>query len=414
MKKYLSVLTSLAATAIVIGQGTISFSNRFGNIVNAPVFDSNGVPLDGPGWRAGLYEGETMLGRWAPFRTGTGAGYWNPNPDSTRSASVVPGAEAVLTVRVWEASGGDSYAQALAAGKRVGQSAPFSVTTGGAGSPPTLPARLVNLRSFSVGATPSVAPSAPGLLVWQHQDGTLGHWALQENGEAQTYEFYNSGRPVDPAWRLVGAGDVNGDRDRDLVFSHEQGSLALWFMQRDKLLRSLVLARPGSLDASWQPVAFGDLDGDQKADIIWQRENAAVKTSFMHADGFRETRDLEPGRPTDARWRIAGTGSFDEDSFQDILWQHRDGTLAVWHMNGAKLTHAEFLSPSSPGAGWRLRAVTDVNHDSHADLIFQHEDGTLGVWMMSRARMTSARVIASRPGGSGWSLMGPWNQSAGF
>jgi len=157
MKKLLTIAALVLAVYGAQAQGTVNFNNRVTGVVDQPVFDVGGTTkLDGAGFLAGLYEGTTLLGTAVPFRSGTGAGYWNPAPDGTRSSLVTAaGGTATLTVKAWEASGGATYAAALAAGKKTGSSAPFTVVLGGAGSPPSLPADMASFKSFSLVPEPS-------------------------------------------------------------------------------------------------------------------------------------------------------------------------------------------------------------------------------------------------------------------
>lgn len=129
----------------------------------APVFDVGGVVrLEGAAYLAQLFAGPNVdsLQPWgdtaSPFRTGTGAGFWNPGTDFVRIVgNVAPGQAATIVVRAWEAAGGTSFDAAKAAGAKWGESTPFTVTTGGFGSPPSLPAPLAGLTSFSLVPEPS-------------------------------------------------------------------------------------------------------------------------------------------------------------------------------------------------------------------------------------------------------------------
>ena len=162
MKKLLTVAALLVAAYATQAQGTVNFNNRVSGVVDAPVFDVGGTTkLDGAGFSAGLYEGDTLVGAAVPFRTGAGAGYWNPVGGADRTTSVAAGANATLTVRAWEASGGATYAAAVAAGKKAGKSDAFTVATGGAGAPPSLPSNLAGLKSFQL-------LSRPGMSFWSH------------------------------------------------------------------------------------------------------------------------------------------------------------------------------------------------------------------------------------------------------
>jgi hypothetical protein len=127
------------------------------------VLDVDGTTrLEGTAYWAQLFagiDGSSLAAYGDPlnFRTGAGAGFFNTTGVDTSRAigTVAPGAVATVEVRAWEAAGGTSYDAALAGGFKTGASAQIAVTTGGAGSPPSLPANLVGLTSFSLVPEPS-------------------------------------------------------------------------------------------------------------------------------------------------------------------------------------------------------------------------------------------------------------------
>jgi hypothetical protein len=170
LKKTLSAVVALglASTASVLAQGTVSFNNRVLDtdgvtfLVNAPVFDSNGTTLlAGAAYMAALYAGPddqslAQVGAAVVFRTGTREGYVDiTSPDRTIS-TVAAGGSARIQIRAWEAAGGATYEAALAGGFKTGVSGTISVTTGGSGNPPSLPANLIGLQSFNLVPEPSV------------------------------------------------------------------------------------------------------------------------------------------------------------------------------------------------------------------------------------------------------------------
>jgi hypothetical protein len=169
MKKLLIIAAFMAAALSTSAQGTVNFVNRITGTLDAPVFGIDGVtPLNGSGFMAQLYAGTSAdslqaVGNPAPFRTGTGAGYWNPTAaPSTEALRVVNGiaggANAFVQVVAWDVASGATYA---AAGIK-GASPVFQVALGGAGNPPSTPAVLTGLQSFSLVPEPSTI--ALGLL----------------------------------------------------------------------------------------------------------------------------------------------------------------------------------------------------------------------------------------------------------
>ncbi len=140
---------------VTFAQGTVNFVNlNSGAGLNAPVFLGDGTTkVSGAGFTAELLAGPNAASlasvATTGFLTGGGAGYFQGGVVAI--GSVAPGAIAFLQVRVFDtASGSFPFAQANIGGI-WGQSSIFSVATGGAGSPPSTPASLAGLTSFSVG-----------------------------------------------------------------------------------------------------------------------------------------------------------------------------------------------------------------------------------------------------------------------
>lgn len=168
MKKLLIAVALIAATGVqLFGQGTIDFRNRVTAAtppLNAPVYMRDGTTLLGDAnYVAQLYYSATQTGSYtpvtaaaAPFRTGAGAGYWNPGTDSTRLLTGITAGNTVwLEVRVWNSTLGATYDAARAAGSLWGESNPFSVVSGGGGVPPAVPAVMAGLTSFNLVPEPT-------------------------------------------------------------------------------------------------------------------------------------------------------------------------------------------------------------------------------------------------------------------
>lgn len=179
--------------------GTVNFANRVVlSGLDAPVYEADGVTrVAGSGMRARLWAGPSPnamqpVGDAAGFGTGATAGYWS-TPDRVRAIpGVQAGGVAYVQVRIWDGAVAAGYAEAVAAGARFGFSETFTVTTGGAGSPPSFPAELQGLESFTL-QPPLVIAQAPRggvflagetvrLTVEATGDGPLAYqW--QRNGE---------------------------------------------------------------------------------------------------------------------------------------------------------------------------------------------------------------------------------------
>lgn len=159
--KSLSLIAACAMLAsTALGQGTVKFLNRDLSLnFDQPVFDVDGTKL-GDAYVAQLLGGPSEsalapIGNPVAFRPGTGAGYWNPGADSTRTIPGVAG-DATGTFQVWAWE--SKYATldaAMAAGGKWGKSEAFTNPTGGGGTPPSLPVTISNFKSFSLIPEPS-------------------------------------------------------------------------------------------------------------------------------------------------------------------------------------------------------------------------------------------------------------------
>jgi len=175
MKKALVILSSLLVAVGAFAQGQVNFANRVVGSYDAPVFVGSltGAKADAT-YMAQLYAGPSAtslapIGAPVPFRTGAAAGYVTSS--TAVIPTVAPGAVAQVQIRAWAAAAGASYESALAANGATGQSAILAITTGGAGSPPSLPANLDGLTSFAIGGGVIPEPSVLAL-------GVLGGLAL--------------------------------------------------------------------------------------------------------------------------------------------------------------------------------------------------------------------------------------------
>jgi hypothetical protein len=100
------------------------------------------------------------------------------------------------------------------------------------------------------------------------------------------------------------------------------------------------------------------------AGIVWQNTNGLVTEWLMNGGTIASERSLAGG---DATWQMQGTGDFDGDGHDDIVWQH-GGQLVIWYMaNGVKI--AESVRPLP--ATWKLEAVGDFDGDGRADLLWR-------------------------------------------
>jgi hypothetical protein len=245
-------------------------------------------------------------------------------------------------------------------------------------------------------------------LIWERDDGYLSAWKMSGTTLAEAVSL-NPGRVSDPDWRIVGTGDLNGDGRPEIVWQHmANGSLGAWFMV-GTAVQDAVALNPGSVaSTAWRIVAVADMNGDGKADLIWQHTDGWLAIWFMDGATLVSDTLMNPQQIGGGKWKIVGAGDMNGDGKNDLIWQHADGWLSVWYMNGATMVDAVYLNPKFiAGSDWKIKGVIDINGDGKVDLIWQHTDGSLSAWLMNGVSLVDAVYFNPSKVNPIWSVVGP-------
>jgi hypothetical protein len=253
-------------------------------------------------------------------------------------------------------------------------------------------------------------------LFWQHDDGRVAAW-LVNGTTVEDARPVGPGSLADPDWRIVASGDFDADGGRDLVFQHQRdGRLAAWLMNDTVLRESRPLSPPQVADVSWKVRASADMDGDGWPDLIWQNEiSGHVGIWFMTSTWLREAQLTTPDSVSDLNWGIVGAGDMNGDGHADVVWRDQaTGKLAVWLMNGSRMTAGVYLAQYIEDMNWQLQAVSDANGDLQPDLLWQNTStGELWVWLTHHDEdrlylvRTGERFSVPRIFDNQWRIVGP-------
>jgi len=201
--------------------------------------------------------------------------------------------------------------------------------------------------------------------------------------------------------------DFNGDGSQDIILQDNGGFLAASFMSGDDVLSNSFLTPNNVGDVGWKVVSSGDFDLDGKPDLLFQHTDGYLAVWKLNGVTLASSGLLTPSSPG-AGWKAVATGDFNKDGKVDILFQHTDGTLAVWFMDGLTLTSVATLTPSNAGAGWSVVGTGDFNGDTNLDVLYQHTDGTLAVWYLTGGTnlLLPALLTPNNPGDLNWRAVG--------
>ncbi len=282
-------------------------------------------------------------------------------------------------------------------------------TAAGGGTPPAPPPPPPPPPPTSTATARKADFSSDGKadIVWQRDDGYLSVWTM--NGTDMVSAPPLNPGIVDPNWRIAATGDFNGDGKADLVWQDAGGWLAVWYMNGATMIGNELL-NPGQIPGNaWKIVGAGDVNGDGKTDLVWQHTDGWLAVWYMSGAAMVATELLNPGQIADNEWKIVGVGDFNGDTKPDLVWQHTSGWLSVWYMNGRNMVGAVYLNPAQVGdTAWKIRAVIDLNGDGKTDLIWQHmAGGSLSAWLMDGINAASIVYLNPSNVSGGWKIMGP-------
>ena len=88
-----------------------------------------------------------------------------------------------------------------------------------------------------------------------------------------------------------------------------------------------------------------------------------------------------------------GTGDFDGNGANDILFRNDAGALAMWLLN----SQGQLLGAPSPignmDALYHTEGTGDLNGDGRSDIIFRDGSGTLVEWLMNGTSLLAPQAV---------------------
>ena len=214
-------------------------------------------------------------------------------------------------------------------------------------------------------------------ILWRVGD-TVREWLGHSDGSFADNAAVNLN--PGPGVAVVGTGDFNGDGRSDVLLRLTDGTVREWLGQSDgSFLGNIahVNVNPG---AGWVVAGTGDFNGDGYSDILW-RVGDAVREWLGHSDGsFADNAavNLNPGPGV----AVVGTGDFNGDGRSDVLLRLADGTVREWlgQSDGSFVGNIAHVNVN-PGSGWHVVGTGDFNGDGMDDLLWRTSDGTVREWL---------------------------------
>ena len=248
-------------------------------------------------------------------------------------------------------------------------------------------------------------------LLWHHRvTGQIATWFMNGTNRLDV-SFLTPSMVASLDWQPVGMGDFNADSRADILWQNvSTGQLYVWFMNGTTMTDGAYLTNSLSFDTRWRVRSVTDLNRDGRPDLVLQHPvDGLIAAWLLNGTTFVDGSLLNPGFVS-PDWRVAGAGDFNADGKQDLVFQHNEGYLAVWFMDGVNRLDAAYLSPDRiVDTRWLLSGVGDVNGDGKPDLILHHTwDGVAAVWLMNGTTMLDGALF-NPPAvpDANWRIVGP-------
>ena len=136
------------------------------------------------------------------------------------------------------------------------------------------------------------------------------------------------------------------------------------------------------ITGEWNSASNCDFIRDGLTDILWRNDNGTVTNWLGQADGSFVGNYAAGVLALENAWKLVGTGDFNGDGRDDVLWRNDNGTVTNWlaTANGSFQGNYANAAYSVP-ASLQLVLTGDINGDGHDDIVWRDADGVVFDWL---------------------------------
>ena len=218
-------------------------------------------------------------------------------------------------------------------------------------------------------------------ILWRHDSGLVTNWLGNPSGGFAS-NHSNVSTNVATSWQVAGAGDFNGDGKDDILWRHDSGLITDWLGTANGSFADNYANAAANVATSWQVAGVGDFDGDGKDDILWRHDSGLISDWLGEADGGFGDNFANASANVATSWKVIGTGDFNGDGKDDILWRHDGGLITNW-LGEADGGFADNYANAAANVAtsWHIAGIGDFNGDGKDDILWRHDSGLLTNWL---------------------------------
>ena len=242
-------------------------------------------------------------------------------------------------------------------------------------------------------------------ILWRNGDGQVSNWLSQANGSFIINDA-NAFIGVPTSWHIAGTGDFNGDGRSDILWRHQSGTLSNWLGTATGGWIINDANAMSSVPNEWLVAGIGDFDGDGRDDILWRSTSGQLSNWLGTASGGFVNNDANAFAGVATNWHVVGTGDFNGDGRDDILWQSDDGYISNWlgtASGGFSINDTQALTRMRVS----VAAIGDFNGDQRDDIIILDDWSFYSVHYADvTGRISIDDYVIIADAAQGWSIAG--------
>ena len=174
------------------------------------------------------------------------------------------------------------------------------------------------------------------------------------------------------------ANDFNGDGRSDIMFRHDNGAIFNFLGTPSGGMLNNGDNIYTVVSTAWALAGTGDFNGDGRDDILWQHDNGAIFNFLGKANGGVENNGSNSYTALSPIWSVVGIGDFNGDSRDDVLFRQSGGVITNWlgTASGGFTDNGSNLFTLVDSA-WQVAGIGDFNGDGRDDILFRDGNGAI-------------------------------------